>query len=181
MSDLIPFKYAYMALAVAIGTCSVPTHLSAQTPSSLAETYGSWTVQCRSPAAQGGEEARRNCQASQELRQTETGSRVVLVAVTIPEGSESAQMTIIAPFGIFLPDGITLSVGEAEIASAPVRTCLERTGCVAESALPWEQLTSLAEGQELTIQMAAASGQDILVNLSLNGFNETYQRLQELR
>ncbi len=169
---------AFMVLAAAIAASLAPTHLAAQMPNALAETYGSWTVQCRSSAAQEGEEVQRNCQASQELKQAKTGNRIVLVAITIPEDSESTQMTIIAPFGIFLPHGIKLSIGEAEIVSASIKTCLERTGCVAESALSPDQLSSLTGGQELTIHMVAASGQKIIVNLSLDGFESAYNRLK---
>ena len=154
----------------------------AQQPSSITETYGNWTVQCQSSEASGDEDAQRVCQASQELRQSEIGQRIILVALTNPEdATKGVQVTIVAPFGLSLPAGIQLKINEVELTVVRFSTCIEGTGCIANADLSSEHLNKLGKEQMLGVTMVAANGQKIQTNMSLDGFRASYDRLQSLR
>ena len=150
-------------------------------PSALTETYGNWTVQCRMNFDQADSDIQRTCQLSQELRQPSSGRRVIMVAITADLESGGAQLTLVAPFGLLLPEGFGLSIDEADIGRSEFKTCIGSTGCIAEKPIAPEQLDLIAEGETLGVHTVAMGGQKLVTNLSLDGFGVAYKRLLALR
>lgn len=163
------FLLAVAALCLA-ATSSIST---AQEPSSLSETFGSWVVQCQ--MASGSEEGstQRICQVSQELRKSDTGKRVISAVLT----TEPYKITLVTPFGLLLTEGVKLSADEKELPGGTFTTCLASVGCVAESILDAEELSTLQSSETLTVLMVNAKGQKVQANLSLDGFGDAAKRL----
>lgn len=145
----------------------------AQGPTTLSETYDAWTVQCAN--APEGEQTRRVCQMAQELLQQESRQRVLLFAIG-KEGDESAQATLVTPFGLLLSEGIRVNLGENELARGTYRTCLP-AGCVVELTLPDTVIAELQAADEASVFMTANSGQQVRADVSLKGFTAAYRRL----
>lgn len=149
-----------------------------ETPSSLTETYGDWVVRCVSPAAVEGQPVpARVCEMTQELQQQNTGQRVL--AVSVQKTESATRLTIVAPFGLLLSEGVKVSVADAELVSADFRTCLP-AGCIAVSTLEEATLTSLAAGDQAVVAMVDTNAQPVNINVSLAGFTNAWNRLKGL-
>ena len=171
---------ALIGLAI-IGLALLSPLAHGEEPSALMETYGDWTVQCRTNVEQPEGGTQRLCQISQELRQPTSGSRVIMVAITKDLETDGAQLTLVAPFGLLLREGFGLSIDEAEIGRSAFTTCIGSTGCIAERAIAPEQLSLIVEGDTLGVHTVAVGGQKLVTNLSLNGFGVAFERLLTLR
>ncbi len=146
-----------------------------QRPTSLSETYDSWTVQCANQ--QQGESMLRVCQMSQKLWQQDTGQRILSFAIGKAEAATKA--TLVLPFGLLLSEGVRVKIAENEILGADYRTCLP-AGCVAEFELSDEVIGELEGTDVASVVMTAISGQEVVTDVSLEGFSAAYQRLIEL-
>jgi invasion protein IalB len=149
-----------------------------ETPSSLTETYGDWVVRCVSPAAVEGQPApARICEMTQELQQQNTGQRVL--AVSLQKAETTTRLTVVAPFGLLLSEGVKVSVADKELVSASFRTCLP-AGCIAVSDLDEAVLTAFAAGDQAVVAMQDTNAQPVNINLSLAGFTNAWNRLKAL-
>ena len=149
-----------------------------ETPSSLTEAYGDWVVRCVSPAAVEGQPApARICEMTQELQQQNTGQRVL--AVSLQKAETTTRLTVVAPFGLLLSEGVKVSVGETPVAALGFTTCLP-AGCIAVSDLDVTAVDTLAAGDQAVVEMIDTNTQPVKVNLSLKGFIAAWNRLTAL-
>lgn len=149
-------------------------------PTSLTETYGQWVVRCVTPAAaEGAEPTTQICEMSQELRQRETNQRVLAVSLQ-QRKEEGASLTIVAPFGLLLSEGVKIEVGEVKLLNAAFRTCLS-AGCVAVADLAQADIDVLAAGETATVLMADTNNQELRINVSLTGFTAAWNRLKGMQ
>lgn len=170
-------RASIIALAVGLSAAqAMPTR--ADGPDQLVETYRDWVVRCVQAQLQDGTSAGRICEMSQELSQSENGQRVLAAAVQAT-GNGSAALTLIAPFGLRLADGIMISVGGQEAAAIPFRTCLPQ-GCIADTQLDSAALDQLRLGNEAQVVMVADGGQELALTVSLAGFAAAWSRLEAL-
>jgi invasion protein IalB len=146
-----------------------------QAPTTLSETYDSWTVQCVNKAE--GEKTQRTCQMSQELLQQKTRQRVLTFAIGMAD--KKAKVTLVLPFGLLLSEGVRVQIGEEEILRGAYRTCLP-AGCVAEIELPAETIKKFESAETASVLMTANSGQPVKTDISLKGFTPAFQRLSAL-
>lgn len=149
-----------------------------ETPSSLTETYGDWVVRCVSPVAPEGQPApARVCEMTQELQQQNTGQRVL--AVSVQKTESATRLTVVAPFGLLLSEGVKVSVADVALVSADFKTCLP-AGCIAVSDLDEAALTALAAGDQAVVAMVGTDTQPVNINVSLKGFTTAWNRLKGL-
>ena len=146
-------------------------------PTTLSETYDTWTVQCANSQPQEGQPAQRQCQMSQELLQQESRQRMLLFAVTKGEGD--AKATLIMPFGLRLSEGIRIDIAEKELARGAFNTCLP-AGCLVEIDLPEATIAQLQAADKVSISMTVHTGQPMKTDVSLKGFAAAYRRLLAL-
>ncbi len=177
MCCLISRSQRCRAVLAAIGLCAVVAESSAQEPSSLSETYGSWTVHCRTAQVSDDAGTRRICQVSQELVQPETGKRIISSAYTM----DPPKITFITPLGLLLREGVGLSVDKRDLPVASFTTCLASVGCVAELELESDDLSALQSSQTLTVLMVNRNGQKLQANLSLDGFSDAAKRFGSIQ
>ncbi len=117
---------------------------------------------------------------SQELRNTDSGQRVLALALPAVAAPDGANALIVAPFGLKLVAGITVEIDGTALVEAPFYTCLP-VGCLVQLRLDSGQINRLGQGQTATVIMTAADAADgddpVRLNISLDGFSEAYDRL----
>ena len=151
-------------------------------PSSLAETYTDWVVRCVSVQDASGD-VRQNCEMAQELSQQDSGQRIL--AMSIRAEGEGALMTLVAPFGLLLSDGLRMEVSEAPLFSVPFRTCLP-VGCVASLKVDIPVIAALAAGDMADILLTSTGAQagsetkPVKISLSLAGFTAAWNRVKTI-
>lgn len=146
-------------------------------PSTLSETYDSWTVQCAKITTGG--QTTRNCQMSQELQQPESRQRVLLFAVAPKQGERASKATLILPFGLRLSEAVRIEVDGKELFRGAFTTCLPG-GCISEIDLSDEIVNQMRALEKLTVVMTANDGQGVRADVSLAGFGAAYRRLLAL-
>ncbi len=161
---------------VALGLGARSSEGLAQEPSSVVETYGAWTVQCKQVRNKKKGKSRKTCQMSQEIKQKRTGTRIIMLAISSVDESKF-KITIISPFGLLLSEGIKLTLDKEELMSINFKTCLP-IGCFSELQLANEQLRPVRSSKTLGVHTVGFNGQKLLTNLSLKGFDAAIKRLQ---
>jgi invasion protein IalB len=146
-------------------------------PSTLSETYESWTVQCAKTNA-GGQTV-RNCQMSQELLQPESRQRVLLFAIAPKQGEGVTRGTLILPFGLRLSEGVRIETDGKELFRGAFTTCLP-AGCISEIDLSDDSVKQMQGLEKFAVVMTANDGQVARTDVSLSGFSEAYRRLLAL-
>lgn len=146
-------------------------------PSTLSETYDSWTVQCARTTTNG--QTTRNCQMSQELLQPESRQRVMLIAIAPKQGDGAPKATIVAPFGLLLSEGLRIEAADSELLRGTFRTCMPG-GCISEVELSDDLVKQLQGAEKVTVVMTANDGQVVRTDVSFQGFSAAYRRLLAL-
>lgn len=168
------------SLALSIVLALVPglsfAQQTAPLPSTVTETYDAWTVNCVSVDAAGEPLERQLCEMSQQLQQQDSGQRVLNVVLQ-PDGDD-ANLVILTPFGLLLSGGVQIDVEEGQVAVLAFRTCLP-AGCLARGTLTDEEVGLLRRGSIAQIQMTSADEDPFIVEISLAGFTNAWNRLQD--
>ncbi|NRB31727.1 MAG: invasion associated locus B family protein [Rhizobiaceae bacterium] len=169
----------------------------ADSPSSLQEVYQDWIVTCRKSDKEA-ETPESLCQMAQELRDKKSGQLIfslVLPGKPLPNG---ANAVVVAPFGLDLSKGVTLSLLEPvpsddadnesgftaravdPTARAPFRTCVP-SGCLSQFTLNTEMKEAFrARTRALVSMVSIDQNRTINVPLSLRGFTAAERRLSAL-
>ena len=145
---------AGMAALAAILAAKLATPLAAQ-PDQLSETYRDWTVSCSSVVAADGEGVQRVCEMRQELRQQDSGQRVLSVALRRDE-TGGAVMTLVVPFGLNVRGEVEITVGDQALPGIPFETCLPQ-GCIAGGPLSEAGIEALRRGESAQVALPMIS------------------------
>lgn len=141
--------------------------------SSLSETHGDWRTIC---SATNGTEP--NCSFVQERVTGENGQRLLAIELR-PDGAGFSG-TLVMPFGLALPFGVSMQVDDLEpMKTAPFATCLY-SGCLVPVAFDSADTEALRAGQVLRLLARGNDGSKVTLELSLNGFTAAAQRVAEL-
>ncbi|KAB2722409.1 invasion associated locus B family protein [Brucella intermedia] len=144
-------------------------------PNALAETYDNWSVRCVTPQGEGKSQS---CQMTLELRQGNTGQRVLLLGFA-PDTADRNKFdaTLIAPLGIDLAKGVTVAAADKQLVQSQFTTCVPE-GCVTRFAADRDLLKTLRSSEKLTVSMqASGTGQEIRLEAPLKGFSAAMDRL----
>lgn len=171
MTKLKQFTAHFLSLLIFLMSL---THVNAQTaPSALSETYQNWAVRCATTNI--ANKPARICEMNQILRQRDTGK--TLLTISLRTESTGAALTMIAPFGLKLSEGLRLEITDKPVLKMAFRTCLP-AGCVAVNEIPIELINKMAAAADATIVMVgSANNQEIKVTVSLAGFTAAWNRL----
>jgi invasion protein IalB len=161
-----------LGIVGSIGMAQVQT-TDETTPSSLMETYGDWIVRCMNT----GEGQERICEMTQELRQQNTGQRVLVVSVGAT--ADGSDINIVAPFGLDLSKGLQISIADEVLSHMWFWTCLP-AGCVAKGPLEASLLERLKNGDTATVHLTQTNAQGADLGISLTGFTAAWNRLKQL-
>lgn len=166
-------------------------------PSSLQEVYHDWIVTCRKGSDQPDSPASL-CQMAQELRDKKTGQLILSLVLPAQQLPDGANAVVVAPFGLNLSEGVTLSMLEQYPSDdannesgfsaraidpkihAPFRTCLP-SGCLSNFALNADMKKAMRAGNHALVSLISIDqNRTINVPLSLRGFTAAEQRLNAL-
>lgn len=178
-----PFKRAG-AVALTVGTLALALPAAAQDsegPDRLNETYRDWVVQCVTQAVSQPQEdagSARVCEMVQQLTQRDSGQRVLTMGLQRTADGGTA-MTVIAPFGILLRDGVTIRVGDDDLFQLEFLTCMSN-GCIANADLGSDAVAAMERGSAATVRMSTLQGQALDLEISLMGFTAAMNRLRSL-
>ncbi len=140
----------------------------------VAETIGDWEVQCI--RAEEGEDP---CQMYQLLTD-EDGNAVAEVSLfRLPEGGQAvAGATIVAPLETLLTQQLTLAVDSGQGKRYPFSFC-NPVGCYSRIGLTAGDVAAFKKGAvaKVTIVPFAAPDQKVTLDLSLNGFTASYDKV----
>lgn len=138
----------------------------------LRATHGDWELRC----AEGG--AQEVCYLSQVLNNEEGDPLLRAVVRRIDGGRAQAILTVQAPLGVVLPEGLAMSIDGSEPQAAPFLYCLPN-GCYAQVAVAQEGLNRLRRGANANITVYSVQQPETPVRtpLSLMGFTAGYDAL----
>lgn len=154
---------------------AVTTPLQAQAPDTVLERYGDWVVECNTIVVADTTEAA--CQAYQELRQDQTGQRVLLVSMTNGETDEFVNLSMIVPFGLDIKSDIVITSASVEIARLDFTTCLP-AGCLADAVLSVDAVAMLAKNPSAQVVMPTTNANGVFaIDISTLGFDAAIGRL----
>lgn len=140
--------------------------------SSVQETYGSWTINCRQ------QPAGRVCSMSQQQSDPQSGQRQLAIEFSTVAG-DRANGVLLLPFGLALADGVQLAVGSANPVRLPISTCLP-VGCIARLSLEQASVQALRQASEARVTGKSDGGGEVRFSVSLDGFSRASARLSEL-
>lgn len=138
------------------------------------KTFKDWAMRCE------GEEGSENhkCYIYQTLLLKETNERLLKVAVGYSPYQTPPLLLMSAPLGMFLPDGITVTVDDLEPRKAVVERC-NPEGCHAALAIDEKLLTELKGGRWMSISLLDGNLQTVRMKVSLLGFTAGYNEIPQ--
>ena len=144
--------------------------------SSLTETYGNWTVSCL--VQKQGEAQKVLCSLSQQ-QMDEKRQRALAIEIS-PADKNAAAGAFVLPFGLNLAAGTILQIDELP-ADKPIgfTTCLP-AGCIVPVNFDSAKAEALGKGQNLSVLAQAMDGNQIKLNVPLDGFAAALKRTREL-
>lgn len=142
--------------------------------SSINESYGDWTVNCRIVDRQ------KQCALSQAQGNKETGQRVYAIELQPPADGKT-DGTILMPFGLNLDAGAILKLDDKDLGKGlRFSTCVPQ-GCLLPVSFPMVATDAMREGTRLTVaSLNLSSKEAVTFNVSLNGFGAALDRLVQL-
>lgn len=143
--------------------------------SSLSETYGNWTVSCL--VQKQGETQKVLCSMSQ---QQVDDKRQRALAVELSPDKNGAAGAFVLPFGLNLAAGATLQIDETP-ADKPLAftTCLP-AGCIVPVSFDAAKADAIGKGKNLSVLAQAVDGNNLKLNVPLDGFASALKRTREL-
>jgi invasion protein IalB len=152
-----------------------PSPAPGDVPQSTTATYGDWIVQCQTRAGPPPEEI---CDMAQVAQVQGKGTPFSRVAVARPEKGQPVRLIVQVPVNASFRSNVRIQTGDNDPGvAAPFANCMP-TGCFAEFDLKEDALKKLrlATGAG-KFSFADASGRDISVPISFNGFSQAFDAL----
>lgn len=140
------------------------------------QRYGAWLVTCRSAAAQA---APACVMSPAEPVSDMVGEPLgVTLALTAPDGGETAVVAFRVPLGTPLQHGIQLSIDGEFLGKMEFQFC-NATGCVAAAVLAGRLAERFRLGSRLTLKLQRPGGRPAASEISLTGSMKALAALQE--
>ena len=139
----------------------------------ILQEFGDWAMRCvRAPEGEP-----EPCNLYQLLSDDQGNAIAEVSFFRLPEGAQAAAgATIVVPLETLLTQQLTIAVDGQNARSYPFRFC-NAGGCVARLGFTAEEVEQFKRGAAATVRLvhAANPGQEILLDLSLNGFTAGYE------
>lgn len=164
-----------MLLAAVFQTSASQAQDAGAGPDTLVEKYEDWIVECGATQDESG----HVCRMAQRVSSSETKKLILAVFIRGGKDVSTAAMTLVGPLGISLPEGVTLSVGDSQLAKLDFMTC-RPAGCIAQQKMTDEIIKAFRAGSKATVGVTALNGKKLSVPISLKGFSAAWKRLSAL-
>ncbi len=155
-------------VAVAFTLLAVPA--AAQETQPAEAPAQTWTLNCSGTAGQG----ELACTLSQVLVVKDSGQRVLTAVVAKRDGKMVLNLGL--PHGLNLQKGVDVWIDEAARENHPIVTA-DQKGSYAIIALDDKLVAALKKGKLLNVAVTGFTGNEIILQLSLNGFSAGFSRL----
>ena len=141
---------------------------------SINETYGDWTVDCRIADRQ------KVCLLSQAQGNRETGQRVYAIELRPPADGKT-EGTILMPFGLNLDAGAVLKLDDKDLGKGLRFSTCAPQGCLLPVSFPAVATDAMRKGTKLVVaSLNLSSGEAVTFNVSLSGFSAALDRMIQL-
>ncbi len=128
------------------------------------EVFGDWAKVCQD-APDGG----RQCIAVHNAAPAEGTPRILHISlIKIPE-AQRPLLQLSVPLGVWLPQGLSLSVDGSKAVAIPLQICIGNA-CQVQFEMPDEMLNTFRNGLQGNVKMFNAAGQEVNSPFSLKGF-----------
>ncbi len=146
---------------------------------SLREQYADWTVLCG--ITTDGDNKTKVCSMQQEqVRQVKNSPSQRVLAVELQPKDKGLQGVLVLPLGLKLEKGATLKIDDGKASDAsPFRTCAF-SGCIVDIKADDKMAAALGKGKAIAIKTVSDDGKDADFSISLNGFQNAMNRVDEL-
>lgn len=138
------------------------------------EVIGSWEMRCIK-----GEDGQEPCQMYQLLDDGQGAPVAEISLFRLPAGGKAvAGATIVVPLETALPQQLTIAVDGSKARRYPYAFC-NPVGCYVRLGLTKEDVSAFKRGNAavITIVPALAPDQKVQLNLSLDGFTASYDKV----
>jgi invasion protein IalB len=142
--------------------------------SSISETYGELSVNCRLV------EGQKQCQIAHAQANSQTGQRVFALELKTPKDGKT-EGTLLMPFGLKLDSGVVLKLDDKDLGQGlHFSTCLPQ-GCLVPVSLPTVATEAMKKGKTLTVaSLNQSNGEVVAFNVPLEGFAAATARVVDL-
>lgn len=142
--------------------------------SSINETYGDWTVDCRITDRQ------KICLLSQAQGNNQTGQRIYAIELRPPADGKT-EGVILMPFGLNLDSGAILKLDDKDLGKGLRFSTCAPQGCLLPVSFPTVATDAMRKGAKLVVaSLNLSSGEAVTFNVSLNGFGAALDRMIQL-
>ena len=142
--------------------------------SSVNETYGNWTINCRLIDGQ------KQCLLMQTQGNSQTKQRLFEIELQTPRDGKM-DGTILMPFGLKLDSGALLTLDEKDFGPGlRFSTCVPQ-GCMLPVSWQTAAVDALKKAKTLIVaSLNVDNGEVVAFNVSLDGFASAIARIEEL-
>jgi invasion protein IalB len=153
---------------------ATPTPTLPNGASSINETYGDWTVDCRIADSQ------KHCLLVQAQRNSQSGQRTYAIELRPPREGKT-EGAILMPFGLNLESGAILKLDDKDLGKGlRFSTCLPQ-GCLLPVSFPTVATDAMRKGTKLVVaSLNISSSEAVTFNVSLAGFGAALDRMRQL-
>lgn len=118
------------------------------------------------------------CEFSQSivLTQGNQSQRVATASFNRVAGQSQTNAVFTFPYGVSLPDPVTIHVDDKEVGSLVWQSC-DAGGCYANAPVDEAWLQAMRDGQELVARLHGRDGRELSFSFQLNGFTKAEQML----
>ena len=132
-----------------------------------------WSVRCDKAT----NDVKEHCEAFQVMAMAKTGQRVAEFAVGYTGTDKSiARGVLILPLGILLTDDLVMQADNGKAFKFKIRYCTT-AGCYAFLYMKQAVLDTLRSAKTIKIDTKTSSGQDVAIEIQMNGFSESLKKL----
>jgi invasion protein IalB len=155
-------------------SAAVPAGQLPNGASSISETYGDWTVNCRLV------EGQKQCLLVQAQGDTQTKQRIFEIQLRTPKDGKT-EGTILMPFGLKLESGAILSLDDKDLGQGLRFSTCTPQGCLLPLSLQTVTIEAIKKGKTLTVaSLNLNNGEVVAFKISLEGFAAASARTAEL-
>lgn len=158
---------SFLCLSLALSTGA-----QAQTKSApVADSGSAWVKRCE------GDGASQLCEMVYRLVEQNSQSRVLEMAIGFAPQNQTARAVLIAPLGVELGQGFTITVDGKDNMAVKPRYCLS-DGCYAFLLMPSDVLAVFRKGKMAVLSFNTFDGEAAQLPISLEGFASVLAEVQ---
>lgn len=163
-------NFVAAGIVMLLGSAAIAQDGGATDGAQRTTDFESWMLRC------APRENAAPCDIVQSLNDGETGAQVIAVSLAYFTSDAVTAMQVIAPLGVYLPKGLTISAGETTASSIRFARC-ELQGCFVEGRLGEDVIASMRTAEAIKVTFGVSAESDVTIDMSMAGFAEAYDAL----